>query len=77
MVNIFSGSVFGATFPNPTDVNVVNVKYNAVMYLDCIVRRKNLLVVNHKTLSIVPFLTTFMNNKPLHKTRTYCFVECD
>lgn len=35
IVKIFSGSVFGATLPNPTDVNVVNVKYNAVMYLDC------------------------------------------
>lgn len=31
MVNIFSASVFGATFPKPTDVNDVNVKYNAVM----------------------------------------------
>lgn len=35
MVNIFSASVFGATLPNPTDVNEVNVKYKAVMYLDC------------------------------------------
>lgn len=35
IVKIFSGSVFGATFPKPTDVSVVNVKYKAVMYLDC------------------------------------------
>lgn len=30
IVNIFSASVFGATLPNPTDVNDVNVKYSAV-----------------------------------------------
>jgi hypothetical protein len=30
IVNIFSASVFGATFPNPTDVKDVNVKYSAV-----------------------------------------------
>lgn len=35
IVNIFSASVFGATLPNPTDVNDVNVKYKAVTYLDC------------------------------------------
>jgi len=34
MVNAFSASVFGATFPNPTEVNELNVKYSAVMYLD-------------------------------------------
>lgn len=33
-VNIFSVSVFGATFPKPTDVNEVKVKYSAVMYRD-------------------------------------------
>lgn len=36
IVKIFSASVFGATFPNPTDVSDVNVKYNAVIYRDCI-----------------------------------------
>lgn len=30
IVNIFSASVLGATLPNPTDVNDVNVKYSAV-----------------------------------------------
>lgn len=30
IVKIFSASVFGATFPKPTDVNDVNVKYKAV-----------------------------------------------
>lgn len=35
MVNIFSASVFGATFPNPTDVKLLNVKYKAVTYRDC------------------------------------------
>lgn len=34
-VNIFSVSVLGATFPNPTEVNEVKVKYSAVMYRDC------------------------------------------
>lgn len=34
IVNAFSASVFGATFPNPTEVNELNVKYSAVMYLD-------------------------------------------
>ena len=30
-VKIFSVSVLGATFPNPTDVKEVKVKYSAVM----------------------------------------------
>jgi hypothetical protein len=34
MVKIFSASVFGATFPKPTEVSEVNVKYRAVTYLD-------------------------------------------
>lgn len=34
MVNAFSASVLGATFPNPTEVNELNVKYSAVIYLD-------------------------------------------
>lgn len=34
IVNIFSASVFGATFPKPTLVSDVKVKYKAVMYLD-------------------------------------------
>jgi len=35
IVKAFSASVFGATFPNPTDVSEVNVKYKAVIYRDC------------------------------------------
>lgn len=31
--NIFSLFVFGLTFPNPTDVRLLKVKYIAVMYL--------------------------------------------
>ena len=31
IVNIFSASVFGETFPNPTDVKPVIVKYTDVM----------------------------------------------
>ena len=31
IVNIFSASVFGDTFPNPTDVKPVIVKYTDVM----------------------------------------------
>lgn len=34
MVNTFSKSVLAATFPKPTDVKQLNVKYKAVMYLD-------------------------------------------
>lgn len=30
MVKIFSQSVVGETFPNPTDVKLLNVKYSAV-----------------------------------------------
>ena len=33
IANSFSASVFGATFPKPTVVNVVNVKYRDVTYL--------------------------------------------
>lgn len=32
---IFSVLVFGETFPNPTLVKLLNVKYKAVIYLDC------------------------------------------
>ena len=31
--NTFSELVFGETFPNPTDVKLLNVKYIAVIYL--------------------------------------------
>ena len=31
IVNIFSASVFGATFPKPTDVKLLKVKYSAVI----------------------------------------------
>jgi len=41
IVNAFSASVFGATFPNPTEVNELNVKYSAVMYLDWKERKKS------------------------------------
>lgn len=34
IVNPFSMSVLGATFPKPTLVNEVHVKYKAVMYRD-------------------------------------------
>lgn len=34
IVKPFSMSVLGATFPKPTLVNDVHVKYNAVMYRD-------------------------------------------
>ena len=34
--NIFSEFVFGDTFPNPTLVKLLNVKYNAVTYFDFI-----------------------------------------
>lgn len=34
MENIFSASVFGDTFPNPILVNVVKVKYKAVIYFE-------------------------------------------
>lgn len=34
IVNPFSMSVFGATFPKPTLVRDVQVKYRAVMYRD-------------------------------------------
>lgn len=34
IVKIFSASVFGATFPKPTDVSEVKVKYSAVTYRD-------------------------------------------
>ena len=34
--NIFSEFVFGDTFPNPTLVKLLNVKYNAVTYFDLI-----------------------------------------
>lgn len=40
MVNAFSASVLGATFPKPTEVNELNVKYSAVMYLDCKKKQK-------------------------------------
>ena len=42
MVNIFSPSVFGATFPNPTDVKLLKVKYRAVMYRDWKQKKGNL-----------------------------------
>lgn len=42
IVNPFSISVLGATFPNPTLVKDVHVKYNAVMYRD--------LKINYNTL---------------------------
>lgn len=32
--NIFSALVLGEMFPNPTLVRLLNVKYNAVMYLE-------------------------------------------
>jgi len=35
MLKIFSEFVFGDTFPNPTLVKLLNVKYNAVTYFDC------------------------------------------
>jgi len=35
MEKIFSVLVFGETFPNPTLVRLLNVKYKAVMYFDC------------------------------------------
>lgn len=31
IVKIFSASVLGATFPKPTDVRLLKVKYSAVM----------------------------------------------
>jgi hypothetical protein len=34
IVKIFSASVFGDTFPKPTDVRPVIVKYTEVMYRD-------------------------------------------
>lgn len=34
IVKIFSASVLGATFPKPTDVSEVKVKYSAVTYRD-------------------------------------------
>lgn len=34
IANIFSFSVFAETLPNPTDVRLLHVKYNAVKYLD-------------------------------------------
>ena len=34
IANIFSEFVFGDTFPNPTLVKLLKVKYNAVIYLD-------------------------------------------
>ena len=37
MEKIFSEFVFGDTFPNPTLVRLLNVKYSAVTYLDFIV----------------------------------------
>jgi len=33
MEKIFSGNVFAATLPNPTDVKLEQVKYRAVAYL--------------------------------------------
>lgn len=35
MEKIFSVLVFGETFPNPTLVKLLNVKYKAVIYFDC------------------------------------------
>ena len=37
--------VFGATFPNPTEVRVVKVKYSEVMYLDCNERMEKAVIV--------------------------------
>ena len=35
ILKIFSAFVFGETFPKPTLVKLLRVKYKAVTYLDC------------------------------------------